>query len=544
MKWLVLLAGLFTLLNCAKPLVVDDTVYHYYAVHIAEHPGDPYGFTLPWGEPANTILAPPVLLYWWAGAMRLFGDQLFLCKLSLLPFSLLFIFSLHALCRRFARQLAMPLVWMLVLSPVFLPSLNMMLDVPALALGCCALSVFFRGSDRGSLAWALAAGFIAAIAMETKYTAFVVPGVMVLHAVLFRRLRLGLAAALVAVALFVTWEAFTAQAYGESHFLHALADRRLPLAEKLKLGLPLLGQMGGTAPAVLLLGLIALGRSRRMVWCAAGLIAGGFLLLAAVPESWAILLRDARTHKASLSVNNLVFGTLGLALFATGAAVMWRLCLPPRSMLSAGGRWRGRRVDTFLALWLGLEVVAYFVLSPFPAVRRVMGIFVVGTLLTGRLAARTCRRARPQRGTVWQATGVSIALGLLYFAVDFREYAALRSIVQTAARDIRVRDPEATIWYSGNHGTFEHYAALAGMKRFAAAGPARPSGWAIVPDQRVHASDPLIQYCLDEGATVMARLKVDALVPLRTWMCYYFGNTALEHRDGPLVEATLYRIGH
>ena len=32
-----------TLLNAAKPIHMDDAVYHMYAAQIAEHPGDPYG---------------------------------------------------------------------------------------------------------------------------------------------------------------------------------------------------------------------------------------------------------------------------------------------------------------------------------------------------------------------------------------------------------------------------------------------------------------------------------------------------------------------
>src|SRR5262245_54385500 len=108
--WKVLgaLAGLFTLLNSVKPLQVDDAAYYYYAAQIAEHPSDPYGFFIHWyqkPERADHILAPPVLPYWWAIAIRLFGERPFLWKLWLLPFSLLFVGALYVLFRRFARGL-------------------------------------------------------------------------------------------------------------------------------------------------------------------------------------------------------------------------------------------------------------------------------------------------------------------------------------------------------------------------------------------------------------------------------------------------------
>src|SRR5436309_2471505 len=82
------LAVVFTLLNCLKPLHIDDAAYYCYARQIADAPLAPYGFEVLWGErpcPANRLLAPPVLLYWWAGGLRLFGDSPFLWKLWLLP---------------------------------------------------------------------------------------------------------------------------------------------------------------------------------------------------------------------------------------------------------------------------------------------------------------------------------------------------------------------------------------------------------------------------------------------------------------------------
>src|SRR5690348_7059043 len=87
---LLALALLYTLLNAVKPLQVDDAAYYYYAAQLAEHLTDPYGFTVfwyQWPQPANTVLAPPVLPYWWSLAIRLFGERPFFWKVWLLPFS-------------------------------------------------------------------------------------------------------------------------------------------------------------------------------------------------------------------------------------------------------------------------------------------------------------------------------------------------------------------------------------------------------------------------------------------------------------------------
>src|SRR5262249_7129790 len=96
----LILAFLLVLLNICKPLQGDEAIYWTFSRHIAEHPFDPYGFHFPGDVSANHVLAPPVLLYWWALAIRLFGVQPILWKLSLLPFSILLVFGLRSLLHR------------------------------------------------------------------------------------------------------------------------------------------------------------------------------------------------------------------------------------------------------------------------------------------------------------------------------------------------------------------------------------------------------------------------------------------------------------
>ena len=254
------LACLVTLLNAFKPLAVDDTVYYWYARHIAAHPLDPYGFQVHEGLDANAVLTPLGIPYYWAAAYRLFGERPFLWKLWLLPFPLIFTFSLYALCRRFARGLEMPLVVLTVLSPTILPCLNLMLDLPALALNLLAVVLFIRGCDRGGWGHAVAAGLVAALAIQAKYTGFLAPAAMMLYAVCFRKIRLGIVAFTLPLLLFVGVECLIAHAYGESHFVHAFRDREAPATAKLLLLQPLIGILGGTASAVGVLGLAALGR--------------------------------------------------------------------------------------------------------------------------------------------------------------------------------------------------------------------------------------------------------------------------------------------
>ena len=295
---LIGLACLVTLLNAFKPLAVDDTVNYWYARHIAQHPLDPYGFQVHEGLDANAVLTPLGIPYYWAAAYRLFGERPFLWKLWLLPFPLIFTFSLYALCRRFARGLEIPLVVLTVLSPTILPCLNLMLDLPALALNLLALVLFIRGCDRGGWGHAVAAGLIGALAIQAKYTGFLAPAAMLLYAACFRRIRLGIVAFAPPLLLFVGVECLIAHTYGESHFVRAFRDREAPPAAKLLLLQPLIGILGGTASAVGVLGLTALGARRRVVLTAAGVVLLGFAAAAFArngsPSCWAAASPDGR----------------------------------------------------------------------------------------------------------------------------------------------------------------------------------------------------------------------------------------------------------
>jgi hypothetical protein len=520
---LLALALLFTGLNSFKPLTLDDTVYWHYARHIASHPLDPYGFRLAGAQSANAVLAPPALLYWWAAALRLGGDHPFLWKLALLPFALAFTFSLAALGRRFAPRLELPLTFLVVLSPALLPCLNLMLDVPALALGLTAVVVFLRACDRGAAGGALAAGLLAGVAAQTKYTAFVVPAVFVLHGLLGRRLRLGLLAAAPAVLVFVGWESLTAAAYGHSHFVLALREREAPVVQKLRLVWPLVGTLGVVAPAVALLGLAAFGASRRALACAAAAVAAGFLLVAFVPGRAAVLVPGPLPGRPLLSVSAAAFGTLGLSVVAAAALTSWRLL-----SRAAPDTWRA---EVFLVGWLGLELAGYFALSPYPAVRRVLGLVVVAALLVGRLAARDGRRA-----PAWAAAGVSAALGLLAYAVEFRQQQAEQVLAAQVVRHARRFAPRAEVYFFG-FGAFTFYGERLGMTRLGPAGrPPRPGDCLVLFGDQ-----------LQEGSLrSLTRLLVPAgelsrgtPFPFRSG--YQAGGTPLEHHEGPLVRAALFR---
>lgn len=555
------LALLFTLLGSLKPMHIDETANYYYAAHIADHPLDPFGFDIFWyqePEPANEVLTPPMMVSWWALGVRLFrpfGEQPMLWKLWLWPFTFLFVFSLYLLLRRVARGMETPLLWMTVLAPAILPGLNLMPDIPELAFALAALVVFLHAVEvQGKSAWAWAglAGLLAGLAMQSKYTGFLAPAILGLAALCFRRLRLWPLVAVVAVLVFAGWEYVTFRLYGESHFLHQLRYSSQSLLDKLELVGPLFSIVGGVAPVVGLLALSALHCRRAHVVLAGGVVLLGYGIVALVGISFTgqttaeVLNRPAKVVFFFFSLSDVIYAGWGIAIFSLLVLTALRLCQFRRGRGKELLRsWQRRPIAWFLVLWLALEVVGYFFLTPFPAVRRVMGIVIVATLLTGQLASRTCR-ARQQRRLIRGLAIFNVLLGLGFLGVDIWDANAQKRGAEAAAQLVRANGG-GTIWYVGHWG-FQYYAEHEGMKPVAP--PSRwgrtyePShlkagDWLILPDPRI--DQQTIK--LDPHQTKLIDTWVaNDWLPLRTSSNYYGGWTPLEHQQGPRLEVEVRKV--
>jgi hypothetical protein len=581
----VALAVAYTLLNVPKPLQVDDTAYFYFARQFASDPAHPYAFDVFWYShpyPAIYILAPPVLPAWWSLAYRAAPESPWVWKLWLFPFSLLFVGALDVLFRRFCPGVAQPLLWMTVFSPTFLPSLNLMLDVPALSLSLTSVVLFLKACPRrdqpAAKTWifAGAAGLLAGVAMQTKYTGAVAPAVMLLAGLLFRRPRLPLSdsvlaamramlvptrmlkptpslfAGLLAASVFAGSEYWIYLQHGKSHFLAILPREDPDYWQTKSAYLFLLAPIiGGLTPAVTLFGLRALGL-RRSLWRLVILFVGMFVAVATL-DSEAVLhelgaWRDASPFQEWMQTfghktERWLFAPAGLLLAGTLLGVAGRLCFPWRPQRDPGEeqRWPiglGSTASWFLVGWLVLEVVAYVLLTPFGAVRRVMGIVVVSTLCVGRLAARTCRTPAARMDLIVTA-GFGVLLGFVFYKVDLDDANAHRAGAEGAAEWIRAQDPGATIWYVGHWG-FQYYAERAGMKAVDPGSTVLTQGdWLVVPEERLNQQPLEIDPRRTEAVCVVS---VPQGWPLRTVQTFYGGYHAIEHHDGPRLSVTIYRV--
>jgi hypothetical protein len=543
LKPLLLLALLFTLLNAFKPLCIDDALYYYHAQQISQHPLDPYGFTIFWNdrpEPAVQNLAPVMMQYWWAIAIRLFGSNPFLWKLWLLPYALLLVFSLHSLLRRFASRYEMILTWMVVISPVFLPSFNLMLDVPALSLSLSAVVIFMRASERDSFLLAAAAGIVAGVAAQTKYNGLIAPTVMLLHSLIFRKLRLGFLAAVIAGIFFLAWEGFIVFTAGRSHFLtQSQTYGSVNLwAKYVYLAWPLVTIMGAVAPFFMLIALIGLGVKKKILSIATALVVAGYLAIIFVPARFQILGRDSKTFDASLTLADLIFSTYGIALFVSILLVIRGMLWPSQGLAAFREIWRERKMELFLAGWWMLEIIAYFGLSPIPAVRRVLALLVVSTLLIGRFAIRT---VGPRSILLRRAAFGSMLLGLLFYAVDFRDAYAEKSAVEKSLQQIAAIGPAATTWYVARWG-FQYYAERAGMKPVLPdESDFQPGDWLVISDS-IYFPKPVAAHISRYKIDPVAQVVVEDRLPLQTMLGYYSSGIPIQHHEGPRRTVKIYRV--
>ncbi len=521
-------ASVLTLLNAAKPVHEDDPVYWIYAAEFAQHPATPYGFDTgsPHFDSANRFLVPPVAPYWMGLGIRLLGDDPILIKCWLFPFVLLFARSVDFLAARSAPSLRTPVFWLALFSPTIVPGINLMLDLPAAALGSAAASCALRSLDNGSRGWVFAAGAFAGLAVQTKYNGAMAGAAIVMGYILRGRFGFAMIAGAVMLGLAVGWEMLVAQTQGESHFLVQFRQRQgKPLERALHLILPLISQAAGLAPAVALLGMAALGWKRRARWLFV-MVPIGLVVLALVPSQTGLV--SNAEGKALLTVSNLVYGALALLVWPPLIATVWR---------TARRRSEGDRASGwFLLLWLVLELVGYYALTPFPAARRLIGPLLVMTLLAGRLAHI---EGLPKMAA-WRAALVGAVLAFVIQTADLCDAFAAR----TAARQLNRTGPAPA-----DGGTFWHLSWI-GVSHYADREGLRPLRLNLelprVGDRIAVLDTPALLEVMRTQTLfrfeLMQTVETGDRFPLRAAPGYYDGRTPLEHNPGVRIRVFVYRV--
>lgn len=531
----LLLAVVMNAANLLEPVAVDDVCHHYYAAQVAAAPTAPYEFEPVWHQkpvPGWTIMVAPVHSYYWAPGIWLFGDSVVGWHLWFLPVQWLFCYSLLSLLHRWLRRGAVAITTAIALGPAVLPGLNLMLEIPMLALGLTSLVWLQRAFDRRAIAPAIVAGVFWGLAFQTKYSAMALFPPWFLLALLRWRWREWAAGFAATVAMVLAVEGLLSLSHGGgSYFLQQLSYTQTREWDHLFKGM--FQQVGVLAMPGALLALVGLGARRGVVIAVAMVYVVGLAIVGLLPDDGTRTLADGAPDSIAYvtmsAVTWLVVGaTLGLYLRSGLRGLPgWR---QPGWRLSAG-----RAMRLFLVLWCLCEIVSSFVVSPFPAARRVLMVVVAFTVAGGWLAVRRAGTAAAVRTIAFGAA----LLGAFVQAVDYVEGHAWIDAAESTAAYARERHPGARVYFTGGWG-FEFYAPRAGLAP-------------LLEDRvQLEAGDLVALGSIDGIETEWfepdPRLElieelpfgVDAL-PFSTQFCYYSGQRPLDGQVGPRFVVRILR---
>ncbi len=444
--WIVVMA-----FDLGKAAHVDDTAHLEIARAIAADPLHPMSQLVNWGDsaaPIHELNQPHLLFYLMALVLKLApGHWELALHLLWALFSGAAVWLSYALARQVSAP--MPLLWtaMLCLGPAFLPSQNLMVDVPLLALWLAFFLILARAeAEASALRWRLAlAGLVLGAACLVKYSSLVLLPIFSL-AVMWRAGRRAIWLLLVPLGVLVGWSVLNWLDYGGVHLLSrptpAGAGGALRAIGVLATrGTLWLIALGAVTPFSLVF-VPSLGRDRagRRLLAAALTIAAGTVVVGrlALPREPAI--------QSVLRGLFLANGVLVAALALRGAQQL------PWSALRSGREPRG----WLLYAWAGGAALFIVVLSPFIAVRHVL--LAIPALYL--LIARGPEAARLSRRAMALALGLTVFVGVTLAASD-----------ESLAEVYRQQAPALAARFCGDgarcvavgHWGWQWYAARAGM---------------------------------------------------------------------------------
>ena len=440
------IAPLLLLLDAA--VSIDAPVFVAVARQIIEAPADPFGFRMIW-DPTSPDTAvfnrnPPLLSYWLAPWIALFGERETVMHAALLPFPVIAALSFLGLARRLAGQGLAPAL-LLVATPAFgVLASTLMLDLPVLAFWLLAAWALVRGAENEDPRWLIAAGLAGALAGLTKYVGFATAPLLVAGAWLLCRRRTRSVLCVLAPPL-LAWSAWGSYTYSRYGFVHFLGSTDVVVGRSFE-PRELWNQVASVP--------VYYGAALLFpVWRAAGALARGqrgagravlALLLGTAAVAW-VLPAGEPPRRAAFGVDDAVLGAFAF----TGAFWLWSRFLEP-------ARLAGSAQDRFLLLWLAGLLVFSSVLN--------WHVNAADALLAAPPALLLMFRdadLRPSRRAVGLWLALSLPLAWLLAAADAEQGDVYRVGARRIANEIGAQPGGR--WFVGHWG-LQHYLEREGFQ--------------------------------------------------------------------------------
>jgi hypothetical protein len=445
-----------------KPVHIDDTFVLHIADRVLDHPADPFGGEFNWFghlDPVwSTTTNPPLVSYWLAPVIALFGKNEIWLHLAMVPFYLFFGWGMFLVARRFTDEPWMPTLFLVGSAP-FLVSGNLMRDIPAAGLALLGLALFLEGVDGSTRGEVLAGSVLLGFAVLAKYSVGVILPVAALYTLLRRR-PLWVFWLSVSAAILGAWCLFTWVVYGQIHPLYLLlnrvSDSGIQWPDKFLSALAILGSAIYLSPLVVW----AFGLTRS--WKALALTSVSALL---------VVWWGYRFYDSDWDTGFSVWLVLGVILLAAALHS------------AAEDNWSADSL--FLVAWLGSHVAFATFFVPFDAVRHILVAIPPLLLLLFRWLER--HRAELHRVGVVAGALLVVQLGtaLLVQGADYEYAGTYRDFAENIAPRFQA---DAKVWYVGQWG-WKFYADQAALTMMNRDGPFPDSGDLLVWPGKVHIGD-------------------------------------------------------
>lgn len=519
-----------------KPIHIDDTVVLWVTENILNDPLDPFAGEMDWSGHLmplwESTTNPPFVSYYLAPFAAISDYSERVLHLAMIPFYLLMGWGMLWLSGRFGNRSGLPLLFLLSSCAVIVSG-NVMRDVPGAALAAAGVALFIRGVDENKQLSAGFGTFLCGLALLAKYSAAITLPVLVLYALLQRRLYF-LFWIFVPVAMLVLWCLHNQWIYGGVHIFYLLFERDapsgIPWQDRFLEGLVVLG-------AILFLFPIALWEVIKHH--------RNLLLVFIGVASAATLLGVFSFYGSRVDWVFYVWAAAGVILLAVAAAQ---------------GLGEFSADDFFLLSWAVVIVGFSVVIIPFQAVRHLIPalpplILILFRFLDGPGSRRdtpalSAARPKPLSSVflvtlliVQAAVGIAVQLADYEYAATYRDFAS-KIEEQKALEGQR-------IWYVGHWG-WMFYAERAGLTQLHRDGPYPQSGDFLIWPRRVHIGDVFDENDVRSRLQLTRQTTYPARWPLRTMSLqtragfYATVRGLLPYRsafDIPLEVIEIYRVG-
>lgn len=419
-------------LTLTKPITVDDTAYLDVAKVIIQHPASIMQskiFLAGLWQNVAFVNQPHGFMWLLALVISLVGESAITLHIITAFFHLAAVLACVEFARRSVPQMMIPVGLMAIFGPAFYPGINLMTDIPLLALSLW--SILLLTPTQGQATWrqAVLAGIFAASAILLKYTALVLLPVFVWEYIRTKERKIFISIAIAGAAL-LAWSIWTYSQYGHVHWLDRPADRRTLWPILLRLD-DWLTALGAIVPFVWWWRPSFLSNEQRR-----------YHVLGAIALGFVVSVIHAMVAEATLT--NIILR----AIFFSGG--VYAIFLTIQS-------WRHQDISTRKALnafglWSVGVALFTIVLSPFMAVRHVM-LSVPFILIVFFLTTRLSRRS------LIAATGLTVLLGSWLTLSDW----VWAKSFQTTAQQISKDYPTTKVWYLGHWG-WQWYAEREGFR--------------------------------------------------------------------------------